>query len=113
MTEAKGDAGDISGRVLIDVSDDELRAAFSGPAVLSNKFYTTLGPSGVRLAFMEALGDRVPPIFRAAVVLPYQDALALRDLLTAQLSDIDVIIPPQTEPQYPTAKAAAERADAK
>lgn len=92
MVEAKGEAGKITGSFVTNVSDEELRSAFSGPAIFSNKFYATTGASGIRIAFMEALGDLVPPVFRTAIVLPYQDAFALRDMLAAQLSEIESAI---------------------
>jgi hypothetical protein len=109
MVEAKGDAGEISGRVLRDVSEGELRVAFTGPAIFSNKFYATNGPSGIRIAFMESLFPIVHPIFRAAVLLPYQDAIALRDLLTKQLKEIEPLIQRAEE----ASSDPAGRADAK
>jgi hypothetical protein len=84
---------------VVTVSDDELRASFNGPAVHSNKMFMTMTSSGARIAFMEALGDKVFPTFRAAVLLSFGDALALRDLLTRQLKDI--------EPQIKAAEAEA------
>ena len=108
MADDKTDERDSAGRVILDVTNEELRSAFSGPAVFSNKFYATTGPSGVRLTFMEALGELVPPVFRTAVLLPFQDALALRDLLTAQLSDIEAMIS-RAEAQH---RAATAKRDA-
>lgn len=107
MVEAKGEVGEITGRVRLEVSDDELRAAFSGPAIFSNKFYATTGPGGVRIAFMEGAGDLGPPIFRTAVILPFQDALGLRDLLITQLKDIEAAIS-QAQADH---RSASEKAD--
>lgn len=71
------------------VTDEEIRASFSGPAVLSNKMYLSLTGGGARIAFMEQLGDVVPPVFRTAVILSFQDAMSLRDLLARQLEGIE------------------------
>lgn len=70
----------------VQVTDFELRAAFSGPAVLSNKMYCTAGPFGVRIAFMEQIGDKVSPQFRAAVTMSREDAVALRGIIEQVLS---------------------------
>jgi hypothetical protein len=70
------------------LEDDDLRAAFAGEAVLSNKVYMTKSPGGVRLAFMEVWGEAVPPQFRTGIFLSYPDAVALRDLLVRQLDDV-------------------------
>ena len=70
----------------IRVTDEELRASFSGPAVRSNKIYLSIMADGsVRIAFMEQQGDAMPPVFRTAVILSRQDALSLRDLIARQL----------------------------
>lgn len=83
-------ADDQSPRTLIKgVSDDELRAGISCPAAFSNKVLLTTTPSGARLSFLETYGDKVPPVARAAVILSYQDALELRDLITRQLAEIE------------------------
>ena len=71
------------------VSDEELRAAFSGPAVRSNKIYLSMTDSGIRIAFMEQHGTSVPPIFRLAVSVSFPDAFALRDLIARQLDQIE------------------------
>ena len=73
----------------VPVSDEDVRASFAGPAFHTNKMFLTIVQAGVRLAFMEALGDKVPPSFRTAIVLSFPDAIALRDLLTRQLKDIE------------------------
>lgn len=74
------------------VSDDELRAAFTGPAVNSNKMYLSMMSAGARISFMEQHGDAVSPTFRTAVILSIQDALQLRDLLVRQLGKIEEAI---------------------
>jgi len=71
------------------VTDDELRESYSGPASLSNRMLITKTPAGVRLTFMEIQAGKVPSVFRTAVLLSYQDAIALRDLITDQLKEIE------------------------
>ena len=71
------------------VPDEELRGAFSGAAVRSNKIYLSITDSGVRIAFMEQHGNAVPPIFRSAVILSFADAFSLRDLIARQLAQIE------------------------
>ncbi len=74
------------------VSDEDVRASFAGPAFHSNKVYLSMTAAGARIAFMEQLGDKVAPVYRTAVILSYADALALRDLITRQLRQIEVAI---------------------
>jgi hypothetical protein len=64
-----------------EASQDELKIAHSGAALLANKFYVSLGKSGVRIAFAEAYSPEEEPMFRAAVVLPIMDAAGLYKLL--------------------------------
>ena len=71
------------------VSGDELRAAFVGPAVRSNKMYLSVTGGGVRLTFMEQHGDAVPPVFRSALFMSFQDASSLRDMLVRQLEGVE------------------------
>lgn len=71
------------------VSDEELRASHSGPALLANRVLITKTASGVRLSFMEMQLGKVPSIYRTAVILAYQDAISLRDLLTEQLKEVE------------------------
>jgi len=85
-----------------EVPDTEIVTSFSGPALHANKILISNLPSGVRIAFLEALADQVQPLFRTAVLLGFGDAIALRDLLNHQLRDI--------EPQIKQAEAAAQKA---
>jgi len=76
---------------------DTLDAAFDGPAYAVNRLFVTLGAGGVRVAFTEQRpfkeGEEVPtPLFRTAVMLSPQDAIALRNLLTRTLADIEAQI---------------------
>lgn len=83
---ASADTEDASSNTIKAVSDDELAIAYSGPAVLANKFYVTLTPAGPRIAFTEVHGDQKPQ-FRTAVVLPHPDAVALYELLGRMLKE--------------------------
>jgi len=71
------------------VSDAELEAVFQGPALASNRFFVTISPGGVRLAFMEEWKVGEPPMFRCAAMLSHQDAVLLKDLLVRQLRQIE------------------------
>jgi hypothetical protein len=71
-----------------DASPEEVSVAFKGPAILTNKFYVTVGPS-VRIAFCEQNGPNHVPQFRNAVSLAHQDAIELADLLKRLLKDIE------------------------
>ena len=75
-----------------NITDEDLVASFSGPAVLSNKIVLTKTPSGVRLAFLEMQVGKMPPSFRAGVILGYENAIALKDLLILHLKEIEVQI---------------------
>lgn len=88
------------------ISDEEIRESFSGPAFLSNRILLTRTAAGARLAFMERRSNNTPSTLRAAVIIPYQDALALRDLLSIQLKEIEE----QLKTAAAEAKATAERA---
>ena len=90
------------------VSDDELRAAFAGPAFHSNKIYLSMMQGGARVAFMEQQGAAVSPTFRTAVLLSYPDVLALRDLITRLLSEIE----PQIKEAEKAQKAVKESGEA-
>lgn len=106
MAEENTHQSDPVVRIAGSVSEDELRSSFLGPAIFSNKFYVTNGPAGMRLSFMEGLLPTVQPIFRAAVLISYGDAIALRDVLTKQLADIE----PQIKEAERAAMATAEGA---
>ncbi len=80
MADEKIDAG-----APATMSEEEMQVPFGGPAVFANKIYLTSAPTGIRLAFGEQYGDKVGPVFRAAVMLAIPDAESLRDLLTRTL----------------------------
>lgn len=73
------------------ISDEDYLAMFEGPAFASNRMFMTVTQDGVRLAFMEQHGTRVPPQFRTAVALSFANAFALRDLLERQLKNIRAV----------------------
>lgn len=62
-------------------SKEELESQFMAPAILANKSYVTLNPSGLILTFSENISPDVKPQPRARVILPYQDAIAFAALL--------------------------------
>lgn len=69
--------------------DSELLAAFGGPAFASNRFFVTVGQSGVRIAFTEQWGESAPPAFRCAAVMGVPDAIQLKDLLAQLLRPLE------------------------
>ena len=64
----------------------ELKSAYSGSAILSNKFYVTVGPV-VRITFSEGHSSEAMPVFRTAVALSIQDAIALKNVLQDLLKE--------------------------
>lgn len=72
------------------VSVDQLKVAFGGPALASNRFFVTLGPGGMRLAFCEEYATGHPAEFRTAVILSVQDAISLKRVMTELLKDIEI-----------------------
>lgn len=74
---------------LPQIPDAELKAAFDGPALASNRFFITVGENGVRLAFTEQWKDGEPPIFRCATIISIQDAIQFRNLLSNMLAPFE------------------------
>lgn len=74
------------------VSQEELQAAFSGPALNANKVYSSVMPAGIRLSFMEHHPEEVPPTYRTAVLLSIGDAIALKNLLVRQLAQFEEML---------------------
>jgi len=72
-----------------DVSDEELDIAYSGPAPGANRFFVTMGSTGVRLAFAEE-SSRGKVYFRNAVTLHPEDAIRLYRLIQDLLKDVEV-----------------------
>lgn len=73
-----------------DVSAEEMALSYSGPAIVSNKFYIAVGPTGVRVTFAE--GQNGAFHFRSAIMLSFQDAIALKDILGELLIPIEAQI---------------------
>lgn len=69
------------------LSEEELEIAFKGSSISVNRTLITIGPPGVRLAFVET--GPTTSHFRVAVTMSPSDAIALKDLLTDMLSDIE------------------------
>jgi len=69
------------------LSREDLEAAFAGPAPHSNRFFVTLGASGVRIAFTEQ-NPGIGPQFRVATIMSYQDAIQLTELLQRLLKPV-------------------------
>lgn len=62
-------------------------AAFSGHASGVNRFVASLGPTGLRLAFLEEDLHGVPH-FRAAVTMSPYDGVRLYQMLEVMLADL-------------------------
>ncbi|SDB51993.1 hypothetical protein [Bauldia litoralis] len=72
------------------VTKEEIDAVMvGGPAVYANKALATVTPAGLRVSFVEAYDADSPAVLRAAVLLPYDVAISVRDLLTRQLKQIE------------------------
>lgn len=67
-------------------AEKDIELAFSGPAVLANRFFVSLGPHGVRIAFVEQ-GPNTASNFRTAVALSMQDAMGLYRVLRDMLKE--------------------------
>ena len=83
----------------------DMKEMLSGPALYANRMYASNLALGMRVTFLEA-GENEPDRYRTAVFLTWPDAIALRDLLTAQLAKIEVAFAPQ--PETPEGDVAAE-----
>lgn len=99
MADADTTPGRPPERPTKQASEEELAVAFGGPALLANKFFISITGSGVRLAFAEQNGNLVPPQFRTAVVLPFEDAYALVDLVSRLLKENVQFIPAPEMPK--------------
>lgn len=68
---------------------NDFTIAFDGPAMNSNRMVAAHVAAGLRLAFLESYSEDVAAKFRFAVLLSYDDAKALRDLLNRQLKPVE------------------------
>jgi hypothetical protein len=78
--------------IKVQVSEAELAVVNSGPAILTNRFYVTIAPYGVRIAFTERTSKEQIPAFRTAVVMSIQDGISLYKLLQNQLREAEASI---------------------
>ena len=84
---------------ILSATGDELAAAFSGPAIFTNKMYATNTPAGVRLAFCEWYPQEgIKPQVRTSILISYPDVVAFRDLLTRQLHGMEFL---EIKPEEP------------
>ena len=74
------------------LSPDQAELAYDGPAVAASRTFITAGPGGVRLSFIDQRTPNSPLHFRAAVILSFQDAIALADLLQKTVAPFKVAI---------------------
>jgi hypothetical protein len=72
-------------------TDAQNAAAFAGPAPGINRFVATLGPSGLRIAFMEE-DITLAPHFRAAVTMHPQDGVRLYKMLQDLLKELEAAL---------------------
>ena len=70
----------------------ELAVSMDGPTVYANRFVANGTQAGVRIAFMEALQGLDSLKFRAAVLMSYQDAIELKNLLAELVEPIETQI---------------------
>ena len=82
-----------------ELSVDEFKIAHSGPAILSNRFFISMGPWGVRIAFAEQHGEESEPIFRSAVVMPIEDGISFYKTLQDVLKEPEEMIRKASEIQ--------------
>lgn len=73
----------------VDVTQEEMEIAFSGPALYCNKFYVTMSPVNMRLTFAENNPRIKLPQFRGAVSMSIGDAMELKALLERVLEDVE------------------------
>ena len=71
------------------VTDEQLKVAFSGPSYAANKFFITIGQSGVRMAFTEMTPNSEDVSFRTSVTMHPLDAIQLRRVLSVMLKDFE------------------------
>jgi hypothetical protein len=71
------------------LKNGEIDVMISGPASYTNRFVAVATPAGVRVAFLESAPDSDVSKFRAAVLLSFQDAIELRDLLTEIVEPVE------------------------
>lgn len=72
-------------------TEDQAAAAYAGPAPGVNRFVGSLGPTGLRLAFLEE-DATATSYFRAAVTMHPQDGIKLYLMLKDMLQEFEEAI---------------------
>ena len=83
---------------MAELSQADINSAFDGPAISANRSLIVLGPSGVRIAFVEQFSPEMGSAYRTAVLLSIQDAVALKNALQNLLKDVEAQIAAQASP---------------
>ncbi len=86
-------ANEIFGEVTTP-TDDQNKAAFSGSAPAVNRFIASMGPTGLRIAFLEEDFAQFPH-FRAAVTMHPQDGVKLYKMLRGMLQEFEEMLSQQ------------------
>ena len=89
----------------------EVEVSLSGPAILSNRFFVIVGPTGVRITFAEQFGPETQPAYRTAVVLAHQDAIELAALLKTMTKPIEEQLARQAASAKPAGNGQGQRED--
>ena len=74
---------------MISPKKSELDISADGPATYVNRFVASGTQAGVRLSFMESGSDPDSSKFRSAVLMSYQDAIELKNLLADIVKQIE------------------------
>lgn len=69
--------------------EPDQKVTLEGPALSANRFFIQLMPNGVRVAFSERAAEGLDFQFRTAVLISYQDAIELKNLLLKLLAPIE------------------------
>jgi hypothetical protein len=81
---------DKTGKIRKNIAPEELKIAFSGPALFTNKFYLTITGPIARIAFTET-HPNLSPTYRTAVSMTLDDLLRLRDVIDNLASDFQQV----------------------
>ena len=73
-------------------AENEIKTATEGPAIYANRFVAKGNDAGLRLSFLEADQNEGVSVLRASVLLSYQDAIELRNLLSHLLGPVELQI---------------------
>lgn len=82
---------------LTPIPESEMNVSNSGPAVLSNRIFAATGQWGLRITFAEQDSPQKPPAFRTAVVMSFQDGIALYKMLQGLLKEPEAALQKSTE----------------